>query len=99
MFNFYFDLIHPTTHEFPSSMEILKSEDLGADSKRSRISLIIINDEDATKITRNFWGIPLNMTQIKEACSVNDVDEMKKIPPSYRDKIFQTAIQDDWQFE
>ena len=98
MLNFYFDYAHSASYEFPTNMEILKSDDYGG-TKRSRISYIVINDGDAMNITRILTGIPLNMTQIKEACSVNDVDEMTKILPSYRDKIFQTAIQNDWQFE
>lgn len=101
--HFYFDYIHMDAFIFSSNWEVVSSEPIGNGFNKSRIDAMIGNDQDAMNVTQELIGkfgtSSLNMAQIKEACSVNDVDEMKVIPPVHREKIFQAAIQGDWQFE
>lgn len=101
--HFYFDFIHNDSFEFPGNWEALTTESIGSLFLKSRIDTIITNDQEAMTATNEligkFGACSLDMAQIKEACSVNDADEMKIIPPIHREKIFQIAIQGDWQFE
>lgn len=100
--HFYFDYVYLEYVKFPANWELLTTESIGDGYFRSRVDALIENDSDAMTTTAELGGMTafqLNMAQIKEACSVNDVDEMKIIPPANREKIFQVAIRDDWQFE
>lgn len=101
--HFYFDFLHLNTYNFPENWEVISSENLENNFIKSRIDASIENDVKAMAVTKELVGkfgtCSLNMAQIKEACSVNDADEMKIIPPLHREKIFQAAIQGDWQFE
>lgn len=101
--HFYFDFIHAMPYEFQPNWTELSSEEIGHEYVRSRIDAVIENDQEAGLTITEVVGLtkfpPLNMAQIKEACSVNDVDDMRVIPPIHREKIFQVAIHGDWQFE
>ena len=101
--HFYFDFIHNELFNIPSNWEILSTESVGNGFNKARIDVLIESDANAVETTKELVGkfgtCSLNIAQIKEACSVNDPDEMKCIPPIHRVKIYQIAIQGDWQFE
>lgn len=101
--HFYFDFIHNELFTPPENWEFLSTEVIENGFSKSRVDALIETDADAMATTRELVGkfgtCSLNIGQIKESCSVNDVDDMKVIPPIHREKIFQAAIQGDWQFE
>ena len=101
--HFYFDYLHVDGFNFPENWEIISTESLGNGFNKSRVDANIQTDVEANNLTQElvgkFGACSLNIAQIKEACTVNDPDEMKVIFPVHREKIYQLAIQGDWQFE